>query len=704
MTARSLSTGILAAVVTAGLAAAVAIAQEQGDESTRARDDAINPREIGLLERSERRLTQVDITVVGPPEVVTRLTPADFRIKVRLKKITSFLLDRHCPAPREALPPDPSIAALPETVAQPGRPVSSYMFYLDQPLLTMSGRANAISTARQLVRELVHDGHQAMILSNARELKVVEPMTSDAERLLEAIDRLEKDRDQWDTFANEEDRRVADVIETMNDMGDQVSGVERAMGRARRYQREETWRTEKSMRRLSMSLSRLSDLGSPKAVIYFADTMRSNAGEHYMAFFGERLRRTSVPLLGIDSESLMSQAPFDKIVNDATAQGIRFYPILSQGLVAPMNPVVPTAQAHNQAYSSPSQSNIRFRHARDTLANLGAETGGYAFVQGQAPARVAERIRDDFACLYIASFDPDDLPEDVALPVKVTTPRNDIEIRSRGRIVVQSESARVTQRLIAAFADPDDSGTASDPFAVRTQLIPTGFRNGRFTGLLQVSVPPGPLQEATWDLGATVIHADKVGAEPSGRLSVPQPGVPVVFEDELEFRPGDYEIVSVAHETLTGLVSSEKIEIRWPDLRKHKAAVSEVVILQPESGAFLRDDETRTSGSLARGPLEPIRADQPVALVGLVCRNRKQRGELSVDRRLIGETEVEFPPLEFALGNETCAQIRDLVPADTMGEGYYRYEIVVTEDDTTLYQGTRDFFAFTPSRHSTETR
>jgi len=693
---RQLFIGIVA------IATSLAFAAGAGDTPPAAErtDEQPEAKEIGLLERSGRRLAQIDITVLGPPKIVSQLTREDFRLRIQLKKIPTFILDRYCPADDE-LPP----VANSDTVAtadasgppaDPGRPNSSYMFYMDQPLLTMPGRQNAISTTRQLIHELIRNGDQAMILSNANSLKVVEPMTSDPERLLAAIDRLEKDRTQWDTYADQENVRVNDVIETMNDDIDGVTSVERAMGRARRYQMEETWRTEKSMRRLSMSLTRLSDLSSPKAVIYFADTMRSNAGEHYLAYFGQRLRMTRLPLLGISADALMAQAPFDRIVNEASAQGIRFYPILSQGLVAPLDIAMTSALANSRAGTAPSQSNARFRQARDTLSNLGRETGGHAFVHGQSPSKVAERVRGDFSCLYIISFDPEGLSEDSALRVIVNSPREDIQIRTRGRIVIQSESARTTSRLIAAFAAPAGTDEVADPFAVRTTLIPTGYRDGRFTGLLQLSIPPGPLQQASWDLGASIIRDEKITAEPSGRISVPQPGVPVVFENEVTFKPGNYQIISVAHETSTGLVSSERIDVRWPDIKKHRAAISEIVILQPESGAFLRGERTRKRGPLARNAFEPIRTDRPVAIVGLVCRNRKQHGELSVKRRLIGESHVEFPPLVLSLGDEVCAQIRDLVPADSLGEGYYRYEVVVAEDGATLYEGSREFLAVSP--------
>ncbi len=694
---------IVALVLSAGLGLRGAAQEDSGRK--RGADD---PQTIGLLERSGRRLAQVDITVVGPPSIAANLRVEDLRIKVGQHRIREFILDRYCTTDNAAttlagstrqekvddggeVVPGPGDAAI-----DAAHPRSKYMLYFDQPQLTLGGRQNAITLSRQLLRDLLHEGDQAMIVSNANELLVVEPMTDDIELLVAALDRLENDRTQWDTFATQEDSRVADVIDTLNESSMEVSGVQRAISRARRYQMEETWRAEKSMRRLSMTLSRLSDLNPPKAVVYFADTMRSNAGEHYLALFGDRVRLGDAALQVISSDSLMAQAPFDRIINEAAAQGIRFYPVLSQGMALTFDTSMQNPSALNGSLGSPATSGARFNQTRHTLANLASETGGYAFLQGQGPGKMARRIESDFSCLYIASFDPAGLSEDAPLRIVVEPTRDDIRLRSRGRLVIQSESARATARLLAAFASPDSETAGIDLFDLRTNLIPTGYRNGKFIGLLQLSLPPGPLQSATWDLGATVIHDERVGAEPSGRVSVPQPGVRVIFESELQFKPGAYEIVAVAHETGSGLVASGQIRLDWPNMKKEQATASPVVILQPAHGAFLRGEKTRRTGSLARPPGEPIDSGRPAALVALVCVNRKKPTTLVVQRRLVGDTEVEFPPIELGPEVDVCAQIRDLVPANSLGDGYYRYEIVVGDGSRTFYEGGRDFLALGP--------
>ena len=65
------------------------------------------------------------------------------------------------------------------------------------------------------------------------------------------------------------------------------TAVTHAMLTARRYQREEKWHTERALSRFAQVLGRLEGVDPPKAVIYFADRMRSNAGDHYIELFAD---------------------------------------------------------------------------------------------------------------------------------------------------------------------------------------------------------------------------------------------------------------------------------------------------------------------------------------------------------------------------------------------------------------------------------
>jgi len=649
-----------------------------------ARADDDEPRATDLVERAEARLAQVQITASGPPDVVSSLTPDDVKLKVGFTRIRDFVLDRFCTSPGAT----PDGDATTESTSNFGP--ATFMFYFDQPHLTMFGRARSLDIARDLVRALVHDGAEAMIVSNAGRLSVVRELTADTGQLLDALDRLESDRTQWDFFAEQEDGRIGEVVEILNDNDD----VHRAIAAARSYQRTERFIVDKNLRRLSLLVGRLADLPPPKAVLYFADTLRSNAGEHYLTFFGERLRRESPALGGIASDSFMGALPFDRVLNEASAHGVRFYPVLARGLVTPRDHNFMTSTALFQTQATPtSSSRIRFRDAQNTLTSLASETGGHAFVRGDPPKRIAERIRDDFSCVYVASFDPEGFALDSPLRIIVESLRKDVALRARGRIVLQSAEARLDSRLLGAF-----SLNRGDEFAPELQvdLIPTGFDDGRYGALLQVSVPGTNLPSSSWDLGASLIYRDRVREEISGRVTVSRPGVPIVLEHELTLRPGRNEIVAVAHETESDFVFSGHLLADWPEPNLQHAVGAVIALVQPTPGAFLRGERTRTSGSLARAGSGLVDGSRPTALLTLVCRGQRQDGSLSVERSLIGSTAVDFPLLLFELGDDDCAQVRDVIPAGTLGPGAYGYEIRVLRDGEPVHQASREFRVATP--------
>ena len=209
--------------------------------------------------------------------------------------------------------------------------------------------------------------------------------------------------------------------------------------------------------------------------------------------------------------------------------------------------------------------------------------------------------------------------------------------------------------------------------------------------MLQVSIPGTMLPSADWDLGASMLARDKVRDEVSGRLSVSRTGLPVVLEQEVQLKPGRHEIVAVAHEMTSDILLSDRREFAWPDPDDRPATCGPIALLQPTPGAFSRDSETRESGSLARAPGEPLNSELPTALMGLVCRGKKQLGPFVVERTLVGQTRVVFPVLEFDLQDDRCAQIRDVIPAKILGPGTYRYEVRILQADVELDETAREF-------------
>jgi hypothetical protein len=226
-------------------------------------------------------------------------------------------------------------------------------------------------------------------------------------------------------------------------------------------------------------------------------------------------------------------------------------------------------------------------------------------------------------------------------------------------------------------------------------VIPTGYAQGKFTALVQLAVPGSPLATAVWDMGVSLVSRGRVREDAAGRVSVTGAGIPVVFETEMSFAPGPFELISVAHETTGDTVSTVRIEGEWPDPAASAPAIGPIVVLQPASAAFSRDGTTRSIGSRALGPRELAATNRPTALLGIVCRGGG-RNRLRLERQLAGESSAGFTPQELDLKDEPCALFVDQIPAGTMTEGSFRYEVRALAGDDELTSATREFNAAPP--------
>jgi hypothetical protein len=592
------------------------------------------PIDLGVTEETGTVLGQIDVTLTGEPEALAQVGPGSFELWVGGRKVERFLADGLCPA---ADPVASTVGPSTERVEPPRHP-ATWILYFDQPHLTFAGRARAIRLARESLPHILRPGDRAAILSNAGGLATVHPMTEDLSALLASLDRLEKDRKQFDVYANQEDSRVACFSPNSADVCPEAVPELQTdiITMVNRFVSEERWRMQRDLSRLSMAIGQLSDVQQPKGVLYFADTTRRNPGDHYLSFLSDRM----VAQLGW---SFGGELAFDRVLRQAAALGIRFYTVEAQALQG---------------------SSIRLRHAQGTLQSMAAETGGRAFVNGVSAKRLVSGLAEDRGCLWLLSFDPEGLRRDVALPVRVDVDVPGVKVQARGLTVIRSHSRAVTDRLLAHFATATEG-----PSPLRAVFVPLAWKNGRYSTLLQVVAPPTSLPTATWDLGASVVATERVVAETSARTGVAAAGVPVALETIVELKPGPFEMVAVAREITTEKVFSSRTEGTWPDPEDALAEIVQPVVLQPGPGAFTRDGQIRKSGSLVHGKDDPLDASRPTALVALVCRSKMVKTPLDVTRVLEGASPVEFPSLALDLKDERCGQVRDMIPAKTLDRG-----------------------------------
>jgi hypothetical protein len=685
-------TVVVGAILALLAAAPVSLAQEE--------ERPERPLDSRLVERAATELAQFDVSIRGPAELIAALRPEDFKIRVGIHRLRSFRMDRLCrsiEAPAGgATSPEPEVGGPPRAsggVSPVVSPRPSFLLYFDQPLLTQAGRQRGLDLARELVPSLVAAGGRVTVVSNAGEVVTFVEDETDPEAIRAALDVLETDGRQWDPYASFESNRIDEVLRDLNDQG----SIDLAIQTARRHQRYERWITEKSLRRLDQTLGRLALAPPPKAVVYFADTLRSNAGEHYLSFFSERSIANQSPLTGMQTDSLSASLPFDRVLHTSAALGIRFYTVHAQGLSLDGDRRRLSMSRLVEAGRLTYGSTIRIRDAQDSLGSLARETGGRVFLHAPRGSRIGEAIVEDLGCVFVFSFDPARFDRDQPLPLRIRVDVRDVDLSARGQILIQSPAARDRDRLLAAFVAPGLDEAAA--FELRNGLVPLDFTDGRYRALLQVRVPAIPFSEAIWDLGASIVpgRSGEV-AEVSARVTIPSPGSPAVFEREVRFDPGELRIVTVAHETASDRLASSRTPATWADPDARPATVGPVALLQPAAAVFVRDGDVRTEGSLALGPDERVEVGLPSALVSVVCRGPRLRRPIRVERELVGPAEVRFEPTDLEPDEHRCVQIRDVVPADVLAPGSFVYRVRASVAGREFDAGQRRFVAVDADR------
>jgi hypothetical protein len=598
-----------------------------------------------------------------------------FQLWVGNRKLESFTADGICPAatPKASGKQEQEHEPAPAE-ATPTRP-ASWLLYFDQYHLTESGRARAIQLARDTLPQILGKGDQAAIVSSGRSLVTVQAATSDLAALLAALTRLEKDVTQFEGFASEEERNIEEILHPHQAGGGSGQPtLDHMLLLVKRFAEEERWRTQRDLARLGMVIGRLADLEPPKAVLYFADTTRRNPGDHYLAF----LSSSTVAKAGLASTpqkgSLETQAgltiggqlPFDRIVKQAAALGIRFYTVEPQPL---------------------QDSSPRVHDAQSTLQSLAAETGGKAFINGVTPKRMVSGIKEDFGCVWLLSFDPQGLAVDTALPVRVDVDVPKVKVRARGQTVIQSAKERVTNRLLAHFAAETDSKASPAARRLRPPCVegrevlrpPPGGGTSHGDGGRHLG--PGRLrggdgEDRRRDLGPHEggriqrrRRAGERGRAEAGTLRAGGGGP----------RGDDGQGVLLPH---GGDLARSRGRARRDRAARGAAARSWCLHAgraDPQE-RLARPRQGRPAGRLA--PHGAGGSGLPV-----------QDGEdaLDVTRVLEGASPVEFPPLALDLKDERCGQVRDMIPAKTLGPGRYQYRIVVREKGTVIGTGETSF-------------
>ena len=617
------------------------------------------PTPTGLEEKLEKRLVQFDVAVEGDPDAIRAITAKDVAVYVGEHEIQGLIVDPFC---GDSPTPTPSLAQPKAPAEQPARRRATFILFFDQPHLTLPGRTRSLEVSRELIARLVVNGARASIVSSGKRLEAIVPLTDNPELLFEGLERLRRNVDQLESYADGESARERQVRDAY-DMD--PNGVCPPM-LAVVYADDELRIARTSTARLAIAVGDLAEVPAPKALVYFGDTLRQSSGLHYLQVI--KCERCDGPPSAclpsedqwhrVDNAEMIPSAAsaFDAVINAALARGVHFFTIEAQGLLG---------------YRPGGLASKRNRQAQGALGALAAETGGEAFFGGASTPYIAKRIDAFSSCRLLLSFPPADLPLDK--PMNVTLVLNDrkVKVRAQGRIVVPGPASIQQSRLLTAFVNP----AASDDGSLRALLIPRGGDGKSWRTSIQLRLRPTGLSDNSADLGASIVRQDRVTDHFAASVATASGNRPTVLEKTLNIPPGEFSVVAVAFDTKRGDIGSNRLNADWPNPAKSVAAIAPIAVLQTGAAAMSKDGAVSDSGSLARDVDEALDPAIGISLVSVVCRGGTTRGPVVVERWLEGGSRDEFAPMTIAETDSPCVQTVDVLRAGRLRQGVVDYRV-----------------------------
>lgn len=640
------------------------------------------PTPTGLQEKVEKRLVQVDVAVEGDRDAILRLTAKDFTVSAGAHEVQGLIVDPLC---GDSTGPAPSPTRQQEAPAgASARPRVTFIFFFDQPHLTLLGRTRSLETSRELITRLAVNGAQASIVSNGKRLETIVPLTDNPERLIAGLERLRNSFAQLEANADGESAREQQVREAHEN--DPNPGCLRRCPPwlALTYASEELRLARASTARLAIAVGDLAEVPAPKALVYFGDTLRQSSGLHYLQVIkclpcqDSSCLPCQDPFHEVDRAKIVPSAAsaFDAVINAALARGVHFFTIEAQGLLG----------------YRPGLETERNRQAQGALGALAAETGGEAFFGGASTKYITKRIDALTSCRLLLSFPPGELPRDKAISLTIAVSVPKVKIRSQGRIVVPSPTSIQQSRLLAAFVNP----TGFDDGSLRALLIPRGGDGKTWKASIQLRLRPTGLLDNSAELGASIVRHDKVTDHFAASIATSGGTRARVLEKTLEVPPGEFSVVAVAFDTKRDDIGSNRLDADWPNPAESTAAIAPIAVLQVGPAAMTTDGVVSSSGSLARDADEMLDPSTGVSLVSVVCRGGKTRGAVVIERWLDDGSRDEFAPMTISESGGACLQTVDSVRAGRLRPGVVDYRIVsrlgneiVAERRRTLLVGTR---------------
>jgi VWFA-related protein len=445
-----------------------------------------------------------------------------------------------------------------------------YILYFDLELLDLSGRHAAFQAARDWATENSDRPIEVMIVTGARALRIIRPLSPLSDDLREDLDAAMDEVRSTDMWAAMEWLRIKE-LEAAGPAASALASGYAAIDRAK---------TRRSLQNLHDLMSVFESIEGTKNLLLFSDTIRVFPGEQYP---------------GLDRRPGNVSTDLQQFSHAANERNVRIYPV---------------------------QAGMDLEKRSDNaLSILASETGGRYLRGLNFVDKIFDYIAEDLSCFYRVGFTttPRYSGRTERLAVRVTGENRKYRVRHRSTLHDPTSQQIAADMVLAAFVDPssarafDLTANATELFnhagvshlriemnVPLTELLPLpvpGSRPGRSQvrvelGVRIVPLRSGPATEGTARRGAwadVATDEESCGFGKQAVLTILWPGdgretpTELVLTHEIDVPPGSYRLVAVAHDQLAQSTAAVMTDVEVSASSPHGLGVVSLAVGKPRA-------------------------------------------------------------------------------------------------------------------------
>ena len=405
-----------------------------------------------LVETIDVRVVNVDVVVTDREgRRITGLTKDDFELleNEKAQTITNFSEIRMGPATRTE-DATPAVASTPEIPAPPRR----FVLFVDNSSLHPQTRNRLLPALETFVAEHVRENDLVSVVDWDKQLKIIQPLTSDKNLVTRAIRALSDDASPM-SIHNELQRIQKPCMNSLQMAKSgrlpMVAAYNECIGTVHIETMATVTNSRLLLNAINVTMGMMSGMEGRKVLVLFGALLPQRPGleafQWANAQFAPYMRGFDKAVANDGDEARKQQEMIDRLGHSANAHGVTLYLIAAAMAADPVNAEMPDMTVDQGAgFLHMGNTEAAF----ETLADL---TGGMVIKQPRDMGKALDSIAGDLTSYYSLGYRPSGQDRgDRELVVR--TKNRAYKARARQSFALKSDDDQFTDRVVSNIFAP----------------------------------------------------------------------------------------------------------------------------------------------------------------------------------------------------------------------------------------------------------